>query len=372
MAPKRSTGPTRGRTSSDSALAESVPPEVQTEFRLQKFLASAGLGSRRQCEELIRTGRITVDGLPVDNPGINVRPLEQVVEYDGERLKPERLKYFVLNKPKGVLCTNHDPAGRTRVIDLFQKERTRLFPVGRLDEDSEGLLIVTNDGDLANQLAHPRYRIYRTYHVQVVGFPTNEKLQQLKDGLFFRDGKFQVINVRRVKKQGKSCFLEVVLGQGHNREVRRLFARIGHKVISLERTAFGPIKLRKLKPGEYRPLTKRELEELRDILTRNRSTPGPEPRPTRRPSRENSGSQQPRPGKRGGRTRPAETENETASSPGNGTAKKRIRRPAAPNANPTAGKSTTSQRPGRKRPGKSSPRTSGNSGKGKPKTHDFH
>ncbi len=376
MASKRSTSQTRGRTPSESALAETTPTEVQTEFRLQKFLASAGLGSRRQCEELIRTGRITVDGLPVENPGINVRPLEQLVEYDGERLKPERLKYFVLNKPKGVLCTNHDPAGRTRVIDLFQKERTRLFPVGRLDEDSEGLLIVTNDGDLANQLAHPRYRIYRTYLVQVVGFPTNEKLQQLKDGMFFRDGKFKVMNVRRVKKQGKSCFLEVVLGQGHNREVRRLFARVGHKVISLERTAFGPIKLRKLKPGEYRPLTKRELEELRDILTRNRSTPGPEPRPTRRPPRGNAESQQTRPGKRGSLPRQTGDQTETASAQKNGAAKKRIRRPASPTANPVAAKSTAkstaSQRPGRKQTGKQSSRSAIGSGKGKPKTHDFH
>ena len=179
------TGPRNPRKNKTSISKKGTAPaggETPTEFRLQKFLASAGLGSRRQCEELIRTGRVTVDGLPVENPGINVTPLKQVVEYDGERLKPERLKYFVLNKPKGVLCTNHDPAGRTRVIDLFAKERVRLFPVGRLDEDSEGLLIVTNDGDLANQLAHPRYRIYRTYRVQVAGFPTNEKLQQLRDG----------------------------------------------------------------------------------------------------------------------------------------------------------------------------------------------
>ncbi len=254
-------------------LSKLPPVEAPQEFRLQKFLASAGLGSRRQCEELIRTGRITVDGMPVENPGINIDPKKQSIEFDGENLKPQKLKYFVLNKPKGVLCTNNDPQGRTRVIDLFSREKVRLFPVGRLDDQSEGLLIVTNDGDFAHQLAHPRYRIYRTYRIQVAGFPTSEDLQRLRDGIFFQEGKFRVISVKRAGKMGKSSFLEIVLGEGHNREVRRLFAKIGHKVMSLERTAFGPIKLAKLKRGQYRELTAVELNELREMLVRNRSTP---------------------------------------------------------------------------------------------------
>jgi len=269
----------RRKSSRNSSQAQArrdskLPPvEGPEEFRLQKFLASAGLGSRRQCEELIRTGRITVDGMPVENPGINVDPKKQKIELDGENLKPQKLKYFVLNKPKGVLCTNNDPQGRTRVIDLFSREKVRLFPVGRLDDQSEGLLIVTNDGDLAHQLAHPRYRIYRTYRIQVAGFPTSEDLQRLRDGIFFQEGKFRVISVKRAGKMGKSSFLEIVLGEGHNREVRRLFAKIGHKVMALERTAFGPIKLAKLKRGQYRELTAVELNELREMLVRNRSTP---------------------------------------------------------------------------------------------------
>ncbi|MBL4884954.1 MAG: rRNA pseudouridine synthase [Planctomycetaceae bacterium] len=182
----------------------------------------------------------------------------------------------MLNKPKGVLCTNNDPDGRKRVIDLFPREKVRLFPVGRLDEESEGLLIVTNDGDLAHQLAHPRYRIYRTYRIQVAGHPTSEQLQKLRDGIFFKEGKFRVISVRVAGKKGKSTFLEVVLGEGHNREVRRLFARIGHKVMSLERLAFGPLKIAKLKRGAYREITKDEMTQLREILTRNRSTPSKE------------------------------------------------------------------------------------------------
>ncbi len=261
------------RSSAPGKLSKLPPVEAPAEFRLQKFLASAGLGSRRQCEELIRSGRITVDGLAVDNPGVNIDPKKQVIEYDGEKLKPQKLKYFVLNKPKGVLCTNSDPGGRTRVIDLFPREKVRLFPVGRLDEESEGLLIVTNDGDFAHQLAHPRYRIYRTYRIQVAGHPTNEQLKKLREGIFFQEGKFRVISVRIAGKKGRSSFLEVVLGEGHNREVRRLFARIGHKVMSLERLAFGPIKIAKLKRGQYRELTREELNQLREMLTRNRSTP---------------------------------------------------------------------------------------------------
>lgn len=272
--------------------SKSPPVEGATEFRLQKFLASAGLGSRRQCEELIRSGRITINGIPVENPGVNVDPNKQSIEYDGEKLKPQKLKYFVLNKPKGVLCTNNDPEGRTRVIDLFPHEKVRLFPVGRLDEESEGLLVVTNDGDLAHQLAHPRYRIYRTYRIQVAGHPSVEQLQKLRDGIFFREGKFKVISVRVAGKKGRSTFLEVVLGEGHNREVRRLFARIGHKVMSLERLAFGPIKLAKLKRGAYRPLTTDELAQLREMLTRNRSTPLKQNEHSGKKQNENPGKKQ--------------------------------------------------------------------------------
>jgi len=331
--PARSGRPSAARPVRTAPEQAATTPETNGETRLQKFLAAAGLGSRRQCEELIRTGRISIDGQPIDNPGVNVDPLTQVIEYDGERLKPERLKYFVLNKPKGVLCTNHDPAGRPRVIDLFAKEQVRLFPVGRLDEESEGLLIVTNDGDLAHQLAHPRYRIYRTYRIQVAGHPTGEKLQELKDGIYFREGKFKVISVHRLAKQGKSSFLEIVLGQGHNREVRRLFARIGHKVLSLERVAFGPIRLDKLKSGQYRELTKTELEELRTILVRNRSTPAPEMKTGRdekrsRPERTERNSDR-KPERNSERKPYRKTDENRAATTHDEPQKKRIRRPVA-------------------------------------------
>ena len=251
----------------NSSSAESAVPVPQ--IRLQRFLASCGLGSRRACEEFITAGRVEVDGKLVTELGTKIDPSSQQVALDGEPLKIERKKYFVLNKPPGVVCTNRDPAGRPRVIDLFPRRGPRLFTVGRLDEQSEGLLIVTNDGDLSQKLAHPRYRIYRTYEVQVAGEPTRETLKQLREGMYFQEGKFRVHSAKPIRKRGKSTLLEVVLAQGHNREIRRLFARIGHKVMNLKRVAFGPLKLGRLPRGEFRELRRDELESLHAMLQRN-------------------------------------------------------------------------------------------------------
>jgi len=189
-----------------------------------------------------------------------------------EPIRPQRKVYYMLNKPPGVLCTHRDPAGRCRVIDLFPPDGPRLFPVGRLDENSQGLLIVTNDGELANRLAHPRYRIPRKYRVQVAGIPTQETLNQLRRGLYFAEGKFRVQSVRRIRTRGKSAVLEIVLAGGRNREIRRLLARVGHKVMRLERVAYGPLKLGRLPVGRYRPLKKREVEALRDLCAKRASS----------------------------------------------------------------------------------------------------
>ena len=205
--------------------------------------------------------------------GTTVDPSRQQIALDGEPLKIERKKYFVLNKPRGILCTNRDPAGRPRVIDLFPPDSPRLFPVGRLDEESEGLIVVTNDGDLAQKLAHPKYRIYRTYHVHVAGVPNRPTLESLREGMYFAEGKFRVHSAKLLKKQGESSHLEIILTEGQNREVRRLLARIGHKVLRLKRVGFGPIRLERLKPGEFRELTRNELADLHEILQRNVSGP---------------------------------------------------------------------------------------------------
>jgi 23S rRNA pseudouridine2605 synthase len=248
-------------------------------IRLQRYLAACGLGSRRSCEEFIVAGRVTVDGQVVNELGAKVDPQRQEVALDGESLRMERKKYYAVNKPAGCVCTHRDPQGRPRVVDLLPPGGPRLFTVGRLDAGSEGLIIVTNDGDLAQKLAHPKYRIYRTYEVQVAGVPTRETLAELKRGLHFAEGKFRVHDVRLRKTRGQSALLEVVLAEGQNREVRRLFARIGHKVLTLKRTAFGPVRLGALGRGNIRELERDELAELVGIVHRNVSKPARKVRP---------------------------------------------------------------------------------------------
>jgi 23S rRNA pseudouridine2605 synthase len=237
-------------------------PEDSLE-RLQKVLASAGIGSRRSCEEYISDGRVTVDGKTVTKLGIKVDPQSQKVCVDGERIKFQKKQYFLVNKPIGVVCSNADPQGRPRVIDLFPPWHGRLFSVGRLDETSEGLLIVTNDGELAHALAHPRFQVERVYRCIIAGIPSDETFDQLRRGLHFTEGKFRMRDVRRLKSNGKSTLVEVILTEGQNREVRRLFARVGHKVLKLKRTAFGPMKIGELESAAYRPLTPSEVRILK-------------------------------------------------------------------------------------------------------------
>lgn len=234
--------------------------------RLQKFLATAGVDSRRNTEEFIRAGRVTVDGETVHNPATIVRPEEQDVCLDGERLLPPRYQYFLLNKPKGVVCTNRDPAGRPRAVDLVPAGDQRLFTVGRLDENTEGLLLVTNDGALAEHLAHPRYEVTRKYRVQVAGIPTPETLGELRHGMYFSDGFFRFQKIRILKRKGRSAFLELEMQEGRNREIRRLMARAGHKVMNLQRVAFGPLRLGRLEVGVARELRSAELKELYDFV----------------------------------------------------------------------------------------------------------
>jgi len=235
-------------------------------IRLQKVLARAGLGSRRACEALILAGRVRVDGRTTDTLGQRVDPTTQAIVVDGETIRTQRAEYFLLNKPRGYLCTNKDPRGRPRVIDLFPANSSRLFSVGRLDENSQGLLMVTNDGELAHRLIHPRYQIPRIYRVQVAGIPTPDSLKSLRTGLQFSDGFFRVHTAKKLKTRGKSTFLLLELRQGRNREIRRMMARVGHKVISLERTAFGPLQLGRLKVGQHRRLRPDELDSLRALI----------------------------------------------------------------------------------------------------------
>jgi 23S rRNA pseudouridine2605 synthase len=231
--------------------------------RLNKFLAHAGVGSRRHCDELIRRGRVKVAGQVVRELGTKVEPQGTEVCVDDQPLHAERAVHWLVNKPRGVLCTNHDPSGRPVALDLVPHVHQRVYTVGRLDEDSEGLLLLTNDGELAHHLMHPRFGVEKTYLAQVAGRPRREDLQQLLQGVWLSDGHVRARHVRRLKSQGESTWLEIVLSEGKNREIRRMLARLNHKVLRLKRTAIGPVVLGRLAKGKSRPLTKDELARLR-------------------------------------------------------------------------------------------------------------
>lgn len=236
--------------------------------RLNKVLAHAGFGSRRQCEELILNGRVAVDGQIARELGTRVDLEQQTVAVDGKPIHAERVVYWLVNKPRGYLCTNRDPAGRPRAIDLVPHVSQRVYTVGRLDEESEGLLLLTNDGDLAFELMHPRFGVTKTYLAQVAGRPTPDDLRQLTKGVYLSDGHVRAKSVKRLKHQGESTWLKIVLSEGKNREIRRMLARLGHKVLCLRRIALGPVQLGHLKKGRSRPLSRQELTALRQATSR--------------------------------------------------------------------------------------------------------
>ncbi len=235
------------------------------EQRLQKVLAAAGVASRRECEERILQGRVEVDRQVVTELGLKVDPETQEIRVDGQVLPRPKHVYFLVHKPMGVVSTNRDPARRMRVIDLVPEE-TRMFTVGRLDRNSEGLILVTNDGELANQLTHPRYGISKTYRAQVLGFPTPETLQKLRKGVHLAEGVARVAELKARGRHSRGAELELVLTEGRNREIRRVLARVGHKVLRLRRIAMGPLKLGTLQPGESRRLTPAEVQALRHCV----------------------------------------------------------------------------------------------------------
>lgn len=240
-------------------MAETNLPEGH---RLQKVLAAAGFGSRRECEELITAGRVEVDRQTVVELGVRVFPMTQEIRVDGELLKKTRPVYLALYKPKGYVCTNWDPEHRPRVIDLIPEKLGRLFSIGRLDLESEGLLLMTNDGALSERLTHPKYEVPKRYRVQVAGLVDSSIVAQLKKGVYFAEGRAKASNVAVKGTHKNSSILEIELKEGKNREIRRLLARLGHKVMALQRIAVGPILLGKLLPGEYRTLTTVQVDAL--------------------------------------------------------------------------------------------------------------
>jgi 23S rRNA pseudouridine2605 synthase len=235
-------------------------------IRLQKVLAAAGIGSRRACEQLISEGRVEVNGTMVLEQGLRVDPERDTIRVDGSRIPPPRRHvYLVLNKPKGVVSTLDDPEGRATLSDYLTGRRERLFHVGRLDTDTEGLIILTNDGDFAQRLAHPSYEVPKTYLAEIEGVPDARALKRLRDGIRLDDGPVTFSRVKLLSSTADKALVTVTLHEGRNRIVRRTMDAIGHPVRKLSRTAIGPVRLGRLKSGELRELTREELGGLLDL-----------------------------------------------------------------------------------------------------------
>ena len=252
--------------------------------RLNKCLADNGVASRRASDEMILEGKVLVDGEIVTELGTKIDPSEQVVEVDGVRLEsdPRERRYYILHKPAGVVCTNDDPGDRRRAIDLVpHPSRARLFPVGRLDIDSSGLRILTNDGELAARLTHPRHGIRKEYEVSVQGELTDREIKRLQRGVLLtsrRRSRRRPSGTEDMRRHAASSIelihrdrdrtrLKIVLAEGRNRQIRRMMAKLGHPVKKLRRIKIGPLTLKGMQPGQWRDLTQGEIDMLRRIGT---------------------------------------------------------------------------------------------------------
>jgi 23S rRNA pseudouridine2605 synthase len=242
-----------------------LTPDDDGLVRLQKLLATSGVASRRKCEELMLAGEVEVDGEVVTRLGTKVDPVTAVIRVSGRRPPPASPNvYLVLNKPRGVVSTMSDPQGRRTLGDLVADRPERLFHVGRLDTDTSGLIVLTNDGDFAQRLAHPSYEVDKTYVAEVDGEVSKATLRTLREGVTLDDGPVTVSKVRVVQQGKGKSIVELVIHEGRNRIVRRLLDHVGHPVKRLTRTAIGPVRLGRLPEGELRELTRDELGVLLD------------------------------------------------------------------------------------------------------------
>jgi 23S rRNA pseudouridine2605 synthase len=263
-------------------------------IRLNKFLAQNGIASRRKADELIARGHVTVDGKLVTELGRRVEVDRQKVEVDGVVLRPtgERLAYYLLNKPTGVVCTNDVREARPRAVDLItDKKKGRIYTVGRLDEDTEGLVILTNDGEFANRISHPRFGVKKTYWVDVRGRVEEAALEAMQKGVRLAEGWGSFERIKILKRTGERSILLVTLSEGKNREVRRVFAALDLPVKSLRRVEIGPLRDKRLKKGHWRMLTRAEVGELLSAAAPQADGEG---RPRRRaPAKSSSSARRP-------------------------------------------------------------------------------
>jgi 23S rRNA pseudouridine2605 synthase len=241
--------------------------QAEKAVRLQKIIARSGIAARRKAEELIQQGLVTVNGKTVMTLGTKVDPLHDHIKVNGRHLKPRPPDVFLmLNKPLGYISTLHDPIGRPTIKALVPKPSVRLFPVGRLDYDSEGLLLLTNNGDITQACLHPAHHVQKTYLVKIKGILEDHEIQQLRHGLTLEDGPTAPAKVKKSGKAEANSWVEITIHEGRKHQVKRMFAQMGHPVIRLKRIQFGPLNLGTLPPGQTRYLTDKEANELRQIL----------------------------------------------------------------------------------------------------------
>ncbi|WP_408899373.1 pseudouridine synthase [Nocardioides sp. R1-1] len=248
-------------------MTREIAVDDDGQIRLQKLLAQSGVASRRRCEELMLAGEVEVDGEVVTRLGTKVDPRTAVIKVSGKRLPPvSEHVYLVLNKPRGIVSTMADPQGRPTLSDLVADRPERLFHVGRLDTDTSGLLLLTNDGDFAHRMAHPSFEVEKTYVAEVAGRLTKATVAELLAGVTLADGPVQVRRARVIDTSADRSIIELVIHEGRNRIVRRLLDQVGHPVRQLSRTRFGPIELGTLRSGAIRELSDDELGQLLELV----------------------------------------------------------------------------------------------------------
>ncbi|MBO2945060.1 rRNA pseudouridine synthase [Paenibacillus sp. F411] len=252
--------------------------------RLQKIMAQAGIASRRKCEELILGGKVQVNGETVTALGTKADPDQDEITVSGKPIKNEKKVYVMLNKPKGVITSASDPEGRKIVSDYLKGVRERVYPIGRLDYDTEGLLLLTNDGEFANLLSHPKYHVPKTYLATVKGVPHGEGLDKLRQGIMLEDGMTSPAEVeyKDVDPDNKQAVISITIHEGRNRQVRRMFEAINHPVIRLKRISYGDLLLQNLKRGIYRHLTPDEINRLVQMAMSAKNSKPEGKRPPRR------------------------------------------------------------------------------------------
>lgn len=234
-------------------------------IRLQKYLAERGIASRRKCEELISLGRVSVDGVVITEMGFKLNGNEQVYVNNKLVQNKEQLEYVMLNKPEGYITTSHDQFERPTVLDLVLDTQSRLFPVGRLDYDTSGLLLLTNDGDLTFKLTHPKHNVEKTYIARVVGIPNKHEIKKMEEGLVIDGYKLSPCKCFIVNSTENEASLKIIIKEGKNRQVRKMCEAIGHRVVGLKRIATGDLLLGELEKGKYRHLTDEEIEYLKGL-----------------------------------------------------------------------------------------------------------